>query len=120
MASRLCSLVLAMATIAALASAALASDKSPLMRLHPVRTMGRVNSSYNVAQDYWHIETNHTFPEVTDHRKGQLKRGDGGAGDRSCWVVAQDHVEPYSDFFAPRGTPAQVRLPRPPQTPGRR
>jgi hypothetical protein len=118
MATRLCALALAAATIATLTWATVALESlhqqlhgqgPPLLR-YSVRPVGRVNSSYGVAQGYWHLEVNHSFPEPGLVAKARLRKGIGGAGNRSCWEVAQGHAEPYTDFYAPRGSPVQVLL----------
>ncbi|KIZ01707.1 hypothetical protein MNEG_6255 [Monoraphidium neglectum] len=115
MATRLCALALAAATIATLTWATVALESlhqqlhgqgPPLLR-YSVRPVGRVNSSYGVAQGYWHLEVNHSFPEPGLVAKARLRKGIGGAGNRSCWEVAQGHAEPYTDFYAPRGSPVQ-------------
>jgi hypothetical protein len=74
-------------------------------RLQP---LGAVNSSYPIPGGFWRLAVNHSFPTPGLLAKARHRPGSYLGGARSCLETAKQHVEPYTSFYAPRGTPPQV------------
>lgn len=70
---------------------------------------GPADPPYGTAPGFWSLDTNHTFPVP-----GLLARArfaTHGRGNRSCLDLAAAQEEPFSEAYAPRGAPPQVRRP---------
>jgi hypothetical protein len=109
-----CSATLALALLAALGWTALAAGAlhaapghaavPPLLRTTIV-SGGRIRSGYGV--EYWRATVNHTALHPGLLARARLRMA---GTNTSCLALAQAHPEPFSPWYAPRGTPPpQVR-----------
>jgi hypothetical protein len=89
--------------LATLYASVAAGNNNETLTSYQLTYQGHVESSYGVAEGYWHHAINHTFPVPTAVQWAHFH-----ASNDSCRDMAAAHPELYTSFYHATGRPPDV------------